>query len=32
VELHGGQASAENRPEGGARFVITLRDQPAALS
>jgi signal transduction histidine kinase len=32
VELHGGQASAENRPEGGARFVITLRDQPATLS
>ncbi len=32
VGLHGGSVRVENRPKGGARFVITLRDAPPDAS
>ncbi len=32
IELHGGRVAAQNRPEGGARFVIEIPDQKGEVS
>jgi PAS domain S-box-containing protein len=32
IELHGGKVAAQNRPEGGARFIIEIPDQKGEVS
>ncbi len=32
TELHGGRVAAQNRPDGGARFVIEIPDRPGGVS